>query len=127
MTDAEYDKLKAEIKEKVRFYKDLMGLGLWIITCDYSREICEDCPQRGAYTTAFWAYRDAKITFYLPLLAESTKSLDSAIIHELSHLLVAPMDGSSSDSEMEFAVDSVALAIERAAGINRVEERKDNE
>lgn len=76
-----------------------MGLDWWTLKFIWDRDDkCDiDSAASGggqclAHTKVFWQYIRAELTFHLPSVAEENdKHLESAVIHELTHILVNEM------------------------------------
>lgn len=115
MTDTEYKKEKARIKKVIdKFFKPL-GFGWWVVDIEWDRERNEDSPSQTARTASNWQYRTARITFVVPVCAEQTdEELENIILHELSHILAAPIQDFRDDQSREiteYTVTNIAHAL----------------
>lgn len=110
MTDNRYELIKIEINECIIRWSKRLGLDDYIISPEFERGVCADCPDRASYTSVFWPYKDAKITFWLEKMANGYKTLDALVLHELVHILLAPMAthlDDSSDEQHEFVCENI--------------------
>lgn len=76
----------------------------------------EDEPLIIADTTAYWEYRSACIRWFLPAAIRlDDAALENAVLHELVHVLVNPMECRLTDEKdtdlNEFTVETITLAI----------------
>ena len=104
MSDKEFEKLKATVQGYFLKWRTLLGLCQWDIIVYYEREASPDDGTRstGAINTSSYPYKQAEITFYLPVLKEWGKArTEKAVIHELTHLLVAEMRDCDKDLNHE--------------------------
>lgn len=111
MSDGEYNELRTQINVLVTDWRKRLGLSDYIITLTFSRGFCQENPDRVAYTNVFWAYQDAEITFYLETLKDSYKSLEAIIVHELTHILLAPISSNLEpgfEQQHEFTCENIA-------------------
>lgn len=77
-----------------------------------------ECELTAAITDSSWEYRQASITWYLPMIASmSDADLEVCVVHELCHVLLGPIrehlkaSGAKLD---ELATENVARAILKA-------------
>lgn len=117
---AVHDDLWARIDRIFTHWTDVLGMNwmhLVLYRSDTSHETDSDC---AADTSAKWQYRSAKITVYLPTVANHTdEDLEGIIVHELVHVLINPMESLMKDrdtNQCELAVENVALALMAAHG-----------
>ena len=111
MSDKEYNECRIQINALVASWRKRLGLNDYTITLTFSRGFCQENPDRGAYTNVFWAYQDAEIIFYLEQLKDSYKSLEAIIVHELTHILLAPIASNLEpgfEQQHEFACENIA-------------------
>lgn len=116
MNDKEYDELKKQIKSLVTDWRNRLRLDGYTITISFSRDFCREVPERGAITNVFWAYQDAEITFYLSLLKDSYKTLEEIVVHELVHILLAPISSNLEpgfEQQHEFTCENIARILLR--------------
>lgn len=96
---------------------ELNWMHLVLYRSDTSNSDDADC---AADTSAKWQYRSAKITVYLPTVANhSDEDLEGIIVHELVHVLIHPMESLTKDKDTdqcELAVENVALALMASHG-----------
>lgn len=122
MDDKTYEKMRTEIRRYVDKWVKILGLDNFIITSEYCRGVCEECPDRGAITVAYWDYQEATITFYLGALAGCYKTIEHLVVHELVHILLAPEQThiySEHSEQMEYTTECVAkrfLELEKKNG-----------
>lgn len=79
---------------------------------DAARPDDSDC---AADTDSKWQYRQARIAFYLPALANHDDSdLESVIVHELVHVMINGMESKVAEKftdQCELAVENVTRAL----------------
>lgn len=122
LTDKDYNQLKTELKALSFKWSERMGLRWYRIHFEWVREYAyhdsKDRHNVGAETKSMWQYREATITFYLEKLAAFTKEeREEVVIHELSHVLVSPIEdlGDDNASQMtEYTTTMVAKAVQWA-------------
>lgn len=101
MTDKEFDDLKAGIQVHVDRWAARFGLSTWDLKAEYERDGDEFSPSRRdgpvrtetlAHTVTNWPYMQATVTFNCKALsALSHADVEAAVVHELSHVLVAEL------------------------------------
>lgn len=93
MKDAEYERLKRRIDKYMTKWQGPMGLRWFKITTFYERAERQKHPTTGATTTMDrWQYHDFDIVWYLPQLTDlSDENLEEIVVHELCHVLLAPI------------------------------------
>lgn len=116
MTDKEYEIQKARLKKAIDKWFDIFGLGWYTIDMAYARERDETVSTTAGKVTTHWQYRSAKITWFLPAIADCDDDyLEGIVTHEFSHILVAPLCLVDSEEDLptqhEFATESVARAL----------------
>ncbi len=119
MTDKEYTALKAKMKKLSFVWAERLGLSWYRINFEWVRDHAyekgSDRRDTAGECSASWQYREATVTFYLEKLAAfSDEVIEETIVHELSHVLIAPIQDFSSDnaSQMtEFTTTMVAKAV----------------
>lgn len=90
MTPANFAKQKRRVERYIKKWHTALGMRWWTINFDYSDEDKGD--EVAAITHTRWAYRHAKITFYLPVIADiGDTELENGVIHEFCHVLVNEM------------------------------------
>lgn len=116
MNDAEAESIKKRIQAILARWRP-SGFAWWRIRTVYDRGCHADCDTRArvAQTQMRWEYREATITFYLDRFEKlGDEESEAAVVHELSHLLVSPIEDASSDlarQVTEHAVELVASAL----------------
>ena len=119
MSDEEYNELRKQINVLVADWRKRLGLNDYTITLTFSRGFCQENPDRGAYTNVFWPYQDAEITFYLEQLKGAYKSLESIVVHELTHILLAPIASNLEpgfEQQHEFTCENIARVFLKIKG-----------
>lgn len=119
MDDKDFEATKEEIRRLVDKWRPLLCLDDYTVTLTYSRERCSEDPFRGAYTSTFWVYRDAEITFYVPQLKNSYKTLESLVLHELVHIVLAPISSNlepGCEQQNEFVTENVTRLLLKMRG-----------
>lgn len=115
MTDKEYREQKKRVKRIIGKWFNPIGMGWWQIDMYWLRAKKEEDADCLADTTCNWQYRTAAISFYLPICATIDDSkLEEAIVHELSHILVAPIQNFNDELSRditEHTVTTVARAL----------------
>lgn len=107
--------LQKRIKKIAEEWIDFAGFRWWQIDLVYIYDRHETVRDVQADCKTMWAYRRARIQFFLAALMESDYSdeeLEDIIVHELSHILVASLVYDDTDiDKMECAVENVARAL----------------
>lgn len=115
MTDKEYRKQKARVKKFWGKWFNTLGLHWWGIDLYWQRERNEDEPSELGHTSSNWQYRTAAVTFNIPVVAEiNDDKLEEAVVHEMTHILVAPIQDFRDDQARditELTVTTVARAL----------------
>lgn len=103
MTDAEYREQKDRVHRYLKKWIGPAGFGWWMIDCVWKRQKKDDNEVTAAAdTSAQWQYRQAVITFYLPMFEEMPdERVERLVVHELSHLLVSGLHNFEDDSMRE--------------------------
>ena len=96
LDDKQYEREKRRINRAFRRLKPRLWAGWWLWELVYDRYPDDHHSGIGkevnASVTVDWRYRQAAITFYMPVIAElSDEGLDMLIIHEVMHAWVNPM------------------------------------
>lgn len=122
MTDKEYEKQKARVKKVLNRWLTV-GFNWWNIELEWNREKDEDSPSQAAQTHTMWQYRDVNIIWNLPVIKNQTdEELETIVVHELSHILIASIQDFSNDDKREmteFATTNVARALQWAAELKK--------
>jgi len=103
MTDKEYNQLRKKILKILDKWVRPMGLGWYSISYTWKREH----PDNGIGASTeydLWMYKKITINFDMPILSTiSGKELENTVVHELCHILTAPLANNMhlADSEDE--------------------------
>jgi hypothetical protein len=105
-------------KAMVEDWADRLGISAWcLINVRFSTDI--DGERITAECTPDWEYEQAGIKFNLPTCAVmSDERLEAAVVHELVHILTAPMEQKLRKRDAllgELSVEKITKAIIRAA------------
>lgn len=99
------------VERTVERWQTTMDLGHFTIGTYFSDEESENIAE----VVTSWEYRQAAIIWFSKNVKElSDEELDDAAIHELSHIIVAPMSDHLPEEHHkleEFVVESIAKAI----------------
>lgn len=117
---------KKRLLEALHTWKNLVPPGWDIHHLFIESKVDTESPEVLAETECHWQYHQATIRWSLPNVAGvEDKYLDATVVHELVHVMVAPMESLLRTDEgehsgavngmCEFAVESVARAILRVA------------
>jgi len=105
------ERYKKNIEKTVARWQAVMDLGFITVSNYFSDE---EVPQTAEVVTN-WEYREAAIVWYTNNCKDLTQDeLDSAAVHELGHIIVAPMSDHLPNKHHkleEFVVESIARAI----------------
>lgn len=114
-TQEQHDKTKQKIGSLVDYWLSVTGLKHWekidIIYSEEAKETNVDCC---ADCSVSWEYKQAAITFYVPLLMDQPdERLEYFVVHEISHILVAEMRefGPDQNKEENWTGDAWAKAM----------------
>lgn len=114
MTDKDYQKQKSRITPLLDKWAHA-GFNWWRITYVWDRNEKPDFPHTAADCEAWWQYRSAKITFYLPVCEDADdEELERIVVHELVHVLIGSIHNFENDEtrEMtEYATENVTRAL----------------
>lgn len=117
MTDKEYRKQKKRVQKYLDKWVQPMGLKWFTIDIEWSREKREGCSAETQFSN--WAYRKFRIVFYLPhiLDCKNDSEVEDIIVHELCHILTAPMANNmrNSDDEEKYRSDLIEQTTETIA------------
>jgi hypothetical protein len=119
VTDLEYNREKARIQKLLNKWR-AAGFGWFRLTYSWLRETKDNNDlSAAAECSAQWEYKQAHITFYLPMFVGKTdEEVESIVVHELSHILTSPIQNFSDDDSRqmtEFSTSMVADALLWAA------------
>lgn len=82
------------IKESLQTYYELLDMSYWNIRAEYIMEATRNSERdaQAANCWTRWEYREAHITFNLPVLADFTREhIDGMVLHEIIHIFINPM------------------------------------
>jgi hypothetical protein len=115
---ANYELVKHAIDGMKDEWQDRMDLGHVAITHSYLEAFNETDHLTVAETQAMWEYRTANVRWWLPSAARlDMKELESTLVHEYTHILLAPVELKIPDKHLElkeFTVESIARALLRS-------------
>lgn len=115
MNDKQFKDQKKRIESLIHKWFKPIGMGWWQVDFHYERERADQSPDTVGMTTSNWQYRTGDITFFLPTCSEiNDDKLEEAVVHELTHILVSPLQDLSDDRARditEFTVTSIARAL----------------
>lgn len=120
MDDKEYQLQKSRCKKFFNTWFKRTGLSWWNVDLVFDRCYSTEKPSLAGETNMnLWRYHSGSIHLYLPVIKElDDDGLEEVIVHELSHLLVAPMAVNMDDLNsnyqldiMEFCTTMVARAL----------------
>jgi hypothetical protein len=115
MTDKEFNAQQKRVKKVWSKWYDALGLSWYRIDRYWNRSRNEDCADEVANTATNWQYRTAAITFNLPACVDlDDDKLEEVIVHEMSHILVGPIQDFRDDQAREiteYTVTTVARAL----------------
>lgn len=118
MTDKEFKTLKFKVEKIANEWREIIGLHDHRIRYKFIRVKHSD-----NYTVAqafpLWQYKHHTVEFYIPTVAEcdSDEELQEDILHELVHILVAPVAGNDAPQvaaereRAEYAVQCITYAL----------------
>lgn len=96
MTDKEYREQKKRVKKYIDKWFKTLGLGWFSVDMEWSRE--RD-GETAARTLSSWQYKNATITWFLPLLAQhDDDTVERTVVHEFCHILLSALAQNQSDS-----------------------------
>ena len=118
MTDLQYEEQKQRVENVLEKFIKPLGFAWWDVGVVFERQpSLDDTDNKEVQGTcqSFWQYRSATLTFYLASLSGvNDRDLEDMVIHELCHILVAPVEDYSSPDKQdktELATTNVAFAL----------------
>lgn len=112
MNDKEYSKHKKRLQKLADELIKPLGFGWFTLDIQYERSLDRGMPDTIARTFAQPEYMMATIVWYMPEVANQTdEELKHVFIHELCHLLTAPLAANPNDSTKEQTTELVARTI----------------
>lgn len=131
MTDKQYQEIKSTIERIYKHWHDQTGFGWWKVDLTYVRGEKENNADTAAETQTSWNYRSAHITFYLGVMRGMPfDEIENTVVHELCHILVAPMHQANDDQSeeqrqiMEFTTTCIANAMVWAGYMPRLRKKR---
>lgn len=123
MTDDEYRKTKEKIQKVWDKWFKPLGLGWYRVDVEWSQYQNEDNPRTKAQTSSNWQYHTARIIFYVPeFLDDDQEDIENTVVHEMSHILCAPIQDFRDDQSREITehtVTTVAQALQWAREVGK--------
>ena len=113
---SEYKEVKKAIKERLVYWINRLDLNSVTIKTHFCYVKDKDEPETIAQTFRRFDYNDARIYFYLPNI--TMDSVDSAIVHELIHVIFSGYDKRLSD--YIDAIDILLKSDEKEAFLNKL-------
>lgn len=109
MTDAEYEKQRARVKEIADRWIKPIGLGWWHIDVEYHRDLLDTTEENRAnnWSPTFrvpvkWEYANAIIHCSLPMVEGlDDYDLELSFVHELMHIFINEMREPDPDGKHE--------------------------
>jgi hypothetical protein len=116
VTDKDYREQKRRVKKYIDKWFRTLGLGWFSVDMEWSREKDNDTAAR---TLSSWQYKNATITWFLPLLAQyDDDTVERTVVHEFCHVLLSGLaqnqqntDESLSSQVNEYTTELVANAL----------------
>lgn len=110
-----HDALWERISRIFTYWTDLLDMNWLHLVLYRSDSSHPEVSWCAAETEGRWQYRSAKITVYLPSLANHTdEEIEGVLVHEIVHVLIDPMESlmkTKDTSQCELAVENMALAL----------------
>lgn len=111
----QYKATKKTILALCKKWEGLIDLSWVTLEHRFSETYRDDDHLTVADTEAFWEYRAARITWYLPSVVRlDEKGIEGCLVHELVHVLLGPIERhipNKRNEQSEFAVESVSRAL----------------
>lgn len=104
------ERYQKNIEKTVKRWQTVMDLGFVTVHNFFS----DEDPEQTAEVVTNWEYREAAIVWYAKARDLTQDELDAAAVHELGHVIVAPMSDYLPKKHLkleEFVVESIAKAI----------------
>lgn len=124
MTDKDFKTQQARVRKLFWKWRKPLGLAMWVVTLDYSRERNEASTLTyappdvsGFFSCVFdvhadFYYKTAGITAYLPIVmnVKDDETLERYFVHELMHIILRPMKHKQRSKEEELVATNLADA-----------------
>ena len=92
MTTKEFNEQRRRIRRLCDKWMPRLGMSWHRLELNYSEERDGGNPDSAAHSRSAWEYKDASITWFCPVTATiDDKFLERIVVHEMAHVLVAPM------------------------------------
>ena len=104
------NKEKRNIERTVTRWQTAMDLGFITVHNFFS----DEDPEQSAEVLTNWEYREAAIVWYAKANGMTQEEIDEVVVHELGHIIVAPMSDHLPNKHHkleEFVVSSLTKAI----------------
>jgi hypothetical protein len=104
------ERYKRNIEKTVARWQTVMDLGFITVHNYFS----DEDPAQTAEVITNWEYREAAIMWYAKARQLTQEELDQCVVHELGHIIVAPMSDHLPAKHIkleEFCVESIARAV----------------
>lgn len=112
MNDKDYRKQKKRLAKLADELVKPLGFGWFTLDMQYDRQLDRTMPDTIARTYCQPEYMMATIVWYMPEVAnQNDEELRHVFIHELCHILTAPLAANPNDSTKEQATELVARTI----------------
>jgi len=101
---------KLRIERRVHHWQAVMDLGFITVHNFFS----DEDPEQTAEVLTNWEYREAAIVWYAKANGMTQEEVDEVVVHELGHVIVAPMSDHLPNKHHkleEFVVSSLTKAI----------------
>lgn len=113
MNDQRYAETKERLEKYLTKWHPLLQMGFTELKYEYVRGLCPDDESTCACTNSSWTYRKAHITWYIEKLSTlSDHELEDVVVHELVHVLLAPVtqdQGKEWHEQIEFTTQTIAM------------------
>jgi len=109
----ELEVAKERVKKFATKWHELMDMGWLSLHHTFNPNYNEEEKFIVASTQMDWEYRAGVIDWHLPRVAAiSDKTLESVVVHEYVHCLLAPIEVTTKDSKLaEYTTESLARAM----------------